>query len=320
MRRSTRRIGRLANCSAREIFWQSKAAADDRRWLLDTPVTGHDDLAEITRMVRPMGEETAKKLVEAGHGYENLFVPALFQAWTRHLVDGANVQAGSRVLDIACGTGVLARDAFARTGASGRVVGADPAPGMLAVANEIEPAINWVLCGAEALDADDEAFDCVISQFGMMFFNDRQKAVKEMFRVLQSGGSLAIAVWRSAEHNPAYAGVISVLEEHVGTAAADALRLPYSLGNSDEVVALLNGGGFADVTVAAKTEIARFPSSRQMVEAELRGWLPLFDIFLSEDKINEVLVESDKILGKYARPSGEAEFPTSAHLFTARKP
>ncbi len=274
---------------------------------------------ETTRMVTPMDQDVSEDLVEAACGYESLFVPALFEAWTKHLVDGAKIQEGSHVLDVACGTGVLARSALARAGANGRVVGADPAPGMLAAAKEIEPAIDWVLCSAEALDVDDEVFDSIISQFGMMFFKDRQKSAEEMFRALKSGGSLAIAVWRSVEHNPAYADIISVLEEHVGTAAADASRLPFSLGNSDEVTAVLEGSGFAEISVEAKTETAKFPSSRQMVEAELRGWLPLFDIFLTEDKINEVLVESDKTLGKYAGPSGEAVFPTSAHVFTARK-
>jgi hypothetical protein len=136
---------------------------------------------------------------------------------------------------------------------------------------------------------------------------------------LKPGGSLAIAVWRSVEQNPAYADIISVLEEQVGTAAADALRLPYSLGDAEDVTSVLESSGFADIKVEAKTEFAKFPNSRQMVEAELRGWLPLFDIFLSEDKIDKVLFESDKTLGKYAGPSGEAVFPTSAHVFTARK-
>jgi SAM-dependent methyltransferase len=270
-------------------------------------------------MVTPMDQDVPEDLVEAGRGYESLFVPALFEAWTKHLVKGAEIQEGSHVLDVACGTGVLARSALARVGANGRVVGADPAPGMLAAAKEIEPAIDWLLCSAEALDVDDEMFDSVVSQFGMMFFEDRQKSAEEMFRALKPGGSLAIAVWRSVDHNPAYADIISVLEEHVGTAAADALRLPYSLGNSDEVTAVLEGSGFAEISVEAKTETAKFPSSRQMVEAELRGWLPLFDILLTEKKINEVLIESDKTLGKYAGPSGEAVFPTSAHVFTARK-
>lgn len=121
------------------------------------------------------------------------------------------------------------------------------------------------------------------------------------------------------EHNPTYADVISILDERIGAAAADAERLPFSLGDADDVTAVLEGSGFADIKVEAKTETARFPSTRQMVEAELRGWLPLFDIFLSEDQIEYVLVESDKTLGKYAGPSGEANFPTSAHIYTARK-
>lgn len=71
--------------------------------------------------------------------------------------------------------------------------------------------------------------------------------------------------------------------------------------------------------VTTREETARFPTSRNMIEADLRGWLPLFDINLSEDKINEVLVESDSRLSKYAGLSGEAKYPTSGHVFTAQK-
>ena len=266
-----------------------------------------------------MDEKASEELIEAGRGYESLFVPALFEAWTKHLVDGAEIRKGSSVLDVACGTGVLARSALAVAGPTGRIVGADPAPGMLAAAKEIEPLIEWVLCSAESLDASDQEFDCVISQFGMMFFQDRQKSADEMFRVLKPGGTLAIAVWRSVEHNPAYGDIIAVLEEQVGTAAADALRLPYSLGDAGSVTAVLENSGFTDITVKEKVETARFPSSRQMVEAELRGWLPLFDIILSENEIDGILVQSDRTLGKYSGQSGEAAFSTSAHVFTAHK-
>lgn len=271
------------------------------------------------KTVKWMDQNIPQELVEAGRGYESLFVPALFEQWTTHLIEGAGIQEGSHVLDIACGTGVLARDALSRTGSGGRIVGVDPAPGMLAAAKEIEPGIDWILCGAEALELDDEIFDSVISQFGMMFFQDRQKSAEEMFRVLKPGGSLAIAVWNSVDQNPAYADIIAVLQEQVGTAAADALRLPYSLGNTDEVTSVLGNSGFVGISVETKIVPARFPSSRHMVEAELRGWLPLFDIFLSEAEINEVLVESDGTLSKYAAPSGEAVFSTSGHVITARK-
>ena len=266
-----------------------------------------------------MSQDVSEELVDAGRGYETLFVPALFDPWTKHLVEGACIKDGSHVLDVACGTGVLARQALAKSGESGHVVGADPAPGMLAVAEELEPAIDWILCGAESLELDNESFDCVISQFGMMFFEDREKSAKEMFRVLRPGGSLAVATWRSVDHNPAYADIIAVLDEYVSRQAADALRLPFSLGESEEVISALQSGGFIEIDVAVKTEMARFPSSRQMVEAELRGWLPLFNILLTEEEIAEVLVQSDKKLGKYADADGQAVFPTSAHIFTAQK-
>ena len=266
-----------------------------------------------------MNETVPTELLEAGRGYEKLFVPALFAPWTKHLIEGAGVREGSHVLDIACGTGVLARDALSRTGSAGRVVGVDSAPGMIGAAKELEADVDWMLGSAEALALEDAAFDCVLSQFGMMFFQDREKAAREMFRVLKPGGGLAIAVWNSVDENPAYGDIIAVLQEKVGTAAADALRLPYTLGNHGEVTALLESAGFGNINVETKVESARFPSSRHMVEAELRGWLPLFDIQLGEAKISEVLVESDRTLSKYATASGEAVFPTSAHVISAHK-
>ncbi len=267
-----------------------------------------------------MDSTATQEELEAGRGYEALFVPALFEPWTKYLTDGAGVEEGSQVLDIACGSGVLARHALALSGQSGRVVGVDPAPGMIAAAREVEPRIDWVLGSAEMLPFEDDTFDCVICQFGMMFFQDHQKAATEMFRVMKPGGNLAVAVWDSIEENPAYGNIIAVLDEQVGIAAGDALRLPYSLGDPDEVVRTLTQAGFSDIEFETRTEKARFPSSRTMVEAELRGWLPLFDIILSEEKIADVLVKSDGKLSKYAAQSGEAVFPTSAHVVTARKP
>lgn len=266
-----------------------------------------------------MDENIPEELIEAGRGYEDLFVPALFEPWTRHLLEGANVQSGSHVLDIACGTGILARNALSIAGMSGRVAGVDPAPGMLAAAKEIEPNVDWILCGAEALEVEDEIFDCVTCQFGMMFFQDRQKATNEMFRALKPGGSLAVAIWDSEEDNPAYADIITVLDEQIGTEAGDALRLPYSLGDSTKVTDALEKSGFSEIIVETKTEPAQFPSTRHMVEAELRGWLPLFDIHLDEARISAVLIQSDQTLAKYASASGTADFQTSAHIITARK-
>ena len=256
---------------------------------------------------------------EAGRGYEALFVASAFEPWTKHLIDGAGVSQGDRVLDVACGTGVLTRHAFRQVGPSGHAAGLDPAPGMIAAAQEIEPDIEWALGGAEEIPFDDGAFDCVVSQFGMMFFSDRDAAAREMHRVLAPGGRLAVAVWNSIELNGAYSDIVAVLDEHVSTAAGDALRLPHTLGDAQAVVKTFSDAGFSDATFETRVEDACFPSSRTMVEAELRGWLPLFGIHLSEDKIADVLVRSDEKLSKYASPTGEAVFPTSGHIITAKK-
>ncbi len=138
-------------------------------------------------------------------------------------------------------------------------------------------------------------------------------------RTINERTLLGIAVWNSVEQNPAYADIIAVLQEQVGTAAADALRLPFCLGNPDEVTTVLSNSGFTSINVETTVESAQFPSSRHMVEAELRGWLPLFDINLSEAKIDSVLIESDSTLSKYANSSNKAIFPTSAHVITARR-
>ena len=267
-----------------------------------------------------MTQTVAEDLIDAGRGYESLLVPALFAPWPKHLVEAAGIVPGMTVLDVACGTGVLTREVFSRVGSAGQVTGVDPAPGMLAVAEELEPGIQWTLGGAESLDLGDKAFDAVVSQFGMMFFKDRQQAGDEMFRVLRPGGALAIAVWNSVEHNPAYADIVAILEAEVGSAAADAVRLPFCLGDPGNVTSVLEPAGFTDLDIQTRVEQARFPGTRQMLEAELRGWLPLFDTHLDEAAIADVLIASDERLRRYETASGEAIFPTSAHIVSARRP
>lgn len=267
-----------------------------------------------------MQQPVAEHLVAAGLDYESLFVPALFAPWTHHLLVGAKVKPGDHVLDIACGTGVLTRDVLAAVGHAGAAVGVDPAPGMLAVAQQKVPAGEWVLAPAESLPLTDGQFDSVVSQFGMMFFEDRQQATHEMYRVLKPGGRIALATWRAVAFNPAYADVIHILHEQVSHAAAQVLRMPFSLEDAGEIEAALTSSGFAQIEVRAETETARFPSVREMVEAELRGWLPLFDIVLDEPAISRILAAAETALARYQTPSGQAQFPTSAHIVTAVKP
>ena len=256
----------------------------------------------------------------AGRGYESLFVPALFSAWTPHLIDRSDVRPGAHVVDLACGTGVLARAALEQVEPNGRVTGVDPAPGMLAAAQEIEPAIDWLEGAAEKIPLGDQTVDGVLSQFGMMFFSDRDAAASEMARILRPGGWLTLAVWNGLDHNPVYRDVAALLDAEVSPAAGDCVRIPFNLGEGSKVIETLRKAGFQDIGQTTLTEKARFPDISTMVAAELRGWLPLFDIHLDEAKISDVLKAAQSQLASYATASGEVAFQTSAHIITARKP
>jgi SAM-dependent methyltransferase len=258
-------------------------------------------------------------LIEAATAYEALFVPALFRQWAPIVADAAHVKSGDRVLDVACGTGVLAREAAARAGQTGRVAGLDPHAGMLTVAKSVSPVIDWEQGTAEALPFADCAFDAVVCQFGLMFFADRNKAIREMLRVMAPGGHCALAVWDTLENAPAFATLVSLLDRIAGNAAGDALRAPFVLGDREALVALVSGAGAGSVDVATRQGTARFPSTHEFVEAEIKGWLPVMGVTLPEPAITRILAEAEKDLARYATSAGGLAFDISAHVVSSRK-
>lgn len=264
-------------------------------------------------------DDQLQEAIAGAEAYQSLHVPALFEGWAPRVLDAARVRHGQRVLDVACGTGVLARAALERVGASGKVVGVDPDPGMLAVAERLNGEIDWRAGTAEALPCEDGAFDSVVSQFGMMFFTDRVGAVTEVIRVLEPGGRFAIAVWDSLDNSPAYAVEVELLERIAGQEAADALRAPFVLGQQDELVEIVREGGGAAVEASTVVGRAQFPSVRSMVEADLRGWLPVMGVDLEEDLILSILAAAEKELAPFVQADGRVEFDSPAHILSADK-
>lgn len=255
--------------------------------------------------------------VEAARQYERLHVNALFGQWVQPVLDAAQAQAGHSVLDVACGTGVLARAALARVGSTGSVTGLDIAPGMLAVARSIEPGVTWIEGEAGALPFDDHRFDVVVSQFGLMFFPDREGAIREMLRCLRPGGLVAVAVWDSLEHSEAYPISVDLLERRAGAAAADALRAPFVLGDIAELKAMFENAGAVVVSIETQHGTASFPSVRAMVEADLRGWLPVMGVHLDDDLVRSILDEAEDALSVYTTPDGAMVFDAPAHIVVA---
>jgi len=266
-----------------------------------------------------MNDEVSQAEIDAAEAYEALFVSALFEQWTAGVLEAARVGPGQRVLDVACGTGVLAREAAMLTKSMDSVAGLDPNAGMLAVAEGLAPRIDWRQGAAESLPFPDESFDSVVSQFGLMFFADRSRAVREMLRVVVPGGHLAIAVWDSLERTPGYACEVELLNRTAGRRAGDALRAPFVLGDRMKLAELFEDAGVMSARIETRPGRARFPSIRSMVEADLRGWLPVMGVNLTEEKIDQVLQEAEKDLGSFVTAEGQVEFDAPAHIVSTVK-
>jgi SAM-dependent methyltransferase len=254
----------------------------------------------------------SREQIAAAAAYEKLHVPALFRQWVPHVLNAAGVVAGDHLLDLACGTGVLARGAVERVRPGGFVAGVDPDPGMLAVAAALGPQAEWRMGRAENLPFRDEDFDVVVSQFGMMFFENPEAAVFEMMRVLRSRGRVAVAVWDTVEGSGAYPILVDLLQRRAGQAAADALRAPFGLGDPDRLAGHFQDGGAGSVEVDTLPGTARFPSVRAMVEADLRGWLPVMGVTLEEEQIETILAEAEEALDGFVTENGEVSFEVRA--------
>jgi ubiquinone/menaquinone biosynthesis C-methylase UbiE len=246
--------------------------------------------------------------------YEEFFIPALFIDWPRHVLAAAEVGPGHRVLDVACGTGVLAREALRLVGDAGEVVGIDVNDGMLAVARSQSEAVRWEKAPAESLPFDAESFDRVVSQFGLMFFEDRVKAISEMLRVVRPGGLVSVAVWASLEATPGYAAVAELLHELFGPEVARAIEAPYCLGDTSMLEALFADGGADNIEIRTVDGKARFASVESWIYTDIKGWT-LAEVIDDEGYLR-LRQRAPGSLSGFVLPDGSVEFAAPAHIVT----
>ena len=261
--------------------------------------------------------QTGQLTGSAAEVYEKFFVPALFADWAARVSDAAGITAGDRVLDVACGTGVLAREVQSRIQPGGSVVGADRNEGMLDVARNIDPDVDWQLAMAEELPFTDASFDAVVSQFGLMFFENQSKSLGEMWRVLRPGGRLAVAVWDSLDNTPGYAAMAGLLNDLFGAEAAQSLHAPYNLGNTNELAAVFDNAGISGANITTMDGFARFSSIADWVHTDVNGWTLAGQ--LDDEQYDALQKQAEVKLQAFTKPDGSVEFASPAHIVTAQK-
>lgn len=259
---------------------------------------------------------TGQVAASAAEVYEEFFVPALFGQWPEIVLRHAGLSEGDDILDIGCGTGVLARAAARRLADSGSVTGVDVNEGMLGVAARLTDAVTWRLAPAEALPFSDGSFDRVVSQFAVMFFEDRRRSLEEMARVVRPGGSVTVATWASLGESPGYAAMVALLDRLFGTDAAGALRAPFSMGTIEMVREAMEEV-FPDVSVVRHDGTAVFASLEAWVHTDIRGWTLSDQI---DDRAFDSLLEAaSSELADFVGLDGRVQFPAPALIASAQR-
>jgi ubiquinone/menaquinone biosynthesis C-methylase UbiE len=230
--------------------------------------------------------------------YERFFVPAIGAPLAHDLVRFAALCPGERVLDVACGTGVVARLASRQVGVNGTVAGLDVNPGMLEVARSTTPpdrSINWYESPAEDMPLPDEAFDVVLCQLGLQFMTDKLLALKEMHRVLVPAGRLILSV--SGPAGKPFAVLAEELEQYISHEAAGFVNHVFSFHDIGEIEQLMSKAGFRDIAVQANKTLLKLPPPQEFLWQYVHS-TPLAGIVAQEDEEDLVALER-QVLDKW---------------------
>lgn len=228
--------------------------------------------------------------------FEQFFGPTIFQPWTGVLLEHADPRPGERVLDLACASGIVARNTAPAVGREGRVVGLDLSPEMLAVARERAAAegveVEWRQGDATDLDLPDDAFDLVLCQQGLQFFSDPAASLREAKRVLDDGGRIALNVWQPLEHHPVYSALLEAEARHLNADLED-VATPFMFGGAERLESLLETAGFERIEVFDRTLEVEFGEPGTFVALTVAAAAAVVPEFVQDDPAErEALVEA----------------------------
>ena len=270
--------------------------------------------------------------------YEKHLVPAMFEPFARDLIQFCDIRRSDRILDVACGTGIVSRLAIDYVDViAGKVVGVDINPIMLNIARHRSAGkgIDWKEGSAMSLPFPNESFDLVICQQGLQFFPDRLKALTEMNRVLAGAtsnkdkdcgyGRLVLSVWTSIKDSPGFHILERLLRETVSHEASNnnaAASLSFRQYRARSPLSKLPR--FDEILSKEVTKTISFHSVEEFVVGFTNGSM-LASYFSDKKKVDDV--SRDKLLKGASRElsqfvdehSGKLSFPLSTRLIFANK-
>jgi ubiquinone/menaquinone biosynthesis C-methylase UbiE len=273
----------------------------------------------------------------AAETYEQYLVPVMFEPFARDLIQLSNIRSTDRILDVACGTGIVSRLAIGFVDVTvGKVVGVDINPVMLNVARHCSAGknIEWKEGSAMSLPFPNESFDLVVCQQGLQFFPDKLNALTEMNRVLASATSdkdkdpscarLVLSAWTSIKDSPGFHILERVLQDTVSHEAATIMQLPHSLSDSTELISLVRAAGFGKILAKEVTKTISFHSVEEFVVQFTSGSM-LASYLSDKKKVDDI--SRNKLLNRASRElsqfvdehSGKLSFPLTTRLIFANK-
>lgn len=221
--------------------------------------------ARLQRRVQRYGWDRAADDYEAG--WRAQLEPA-----QSAMLEMASLAPGERVLDVACGTGLVSFRAGKLVGREGAVVGTDISEGMIEAARRQAAQngmanVSFERCDAEDLPFDDGTFDVALCALGLMYVPEPMRALREMRRLLKPGGRIAVAVWGERK-NCGWAEVFPITDARV---VSDVCPLFFSLGARDVLGASLEKAGFRDVRQRRLSTVLHYASGEEALVAAFRG-------------------------------------------------
>jgi ubiquinone/menaquinone biosynthesis C-methylase UbiE len=258
--------------------------------------------------------------VDAAQHYEHQTVPTVMRSHTEALLQQIALHSGERILDLACGTGLVTRLLVTKFPTVASVTGVDINPAMLALARRLMPAtsipITWQESDACTLPFPPASFEVVVCQQGLQFIPDKLAALQEMKRVLVPGGRLALTVWSAPHRNTA--AIAALLRRHVHEVAATQALLPFAWHDAEVLQQCVEEAGFHEIRLTVLTSNTRLSASPEAILAFIDQVASRSDFRTEIEAVRSVLAQEVTEALHVYREEEEFVMPSTAHLVQAR--